>query len=127
MKAFCMSTTISASFGITYAPSQWRYVSAALFFLDWIQVGDQNWTLPGAIALVAALFFRAAAQTAAAHLAAALGGMSALARCRQLSCDHLVDQRDIRGYVEELSRQLGGTGLGALAIEYVDRTSLAHA
>jgi hypothetical protein len=66
-------------------------------------------------------------RAAAAHLAAALGGMSALARCRQLSCDHLVDQRDIRGYVEELSRQLGGTRLGALAIEYVDRTSLAHA
>src|SRR4029450_9373239 len=33
-KSFCMSTTISASFGITHAPSQWRYVSAALFFLE---------------------------------------------------------------------------------------------
>ena len=65
-------------------------------------------------------------RAAPAHLAAALRGMSALTRCRQLGCHHLVDQRDIRGYVEELGRQLGGTGLGALHIEHVDRTSLAH-
>ena len=63
----------------------------------------------------------------AAHLATALGGMSALTRCRQLSRDDLVDQRDIRGHVEELGRQLGGTGLGALDVEHIDRTGLAHA
>ena len=62
---------------------------------------------------------------AAPHLAAALGGMSALTCCCQLSRDHLMDQRDIRGHVEELSWQIGGTGLGALDIEHIDRTGFA--
>src|ERR1051325_11418386 len=35
-KSFCTSTTINASFGITHAPSQWRYVPAGLLLLEGI-------------------------------------------------------------------------------------------
>src|SRR4029450_174984 len=47
-KAFCMSTTINASFGITHAPSQWRYVSAALFFLECCDPGIERTAFDGA-------------------------------------------------------------------------------
>src|SRR4029434_4315292 len=62
-----------------------------------------------------------------AYLATTFGVMSPLARCRQLRGDNLMDKRDVRRHVEELGRQLGGTGLGALDVEHVDRTRLAHA
>ena len=65
---------------------------------------------------------------AAAYLAASLGRMSPLAALLQAgqSTTWWISGM-FAGDVEELGRQLGGTGLGALDIEHIDRTSLAHA
>src|SRR5829696_2250247 len=59
--------------------------------------------------------------SAAADLAPALGGMCALARGRQLGHDHLVDQGDIGGHVEQLRWQFGAAGFGAAGVHDIDR------
>src|SRR5262245_61100211 len=46
-KSFCTSTTINASFGILYAPSQWREVSTTLFMLEGGDPGIERAGLDG--------------------------------------------------------------------------------
>src|SRR5215211_7524855 len=62
-----------------------------------------------------------------AYLATALGGMGALAGCRKLCGNDLVNQGNVRGYVEKFGRQVRGAGLVAFRIKHIDGTRLAHA
>src|SRR5512133_287258 len=64
---------------------------------------------------------------ATAHLTPGLGGVGALTGRRKLSRNDLVDQRNVRGNVEEFGWELGGSGLRAFHIEPIDGTGLAHA